>query len=160
MRNLSIILMSLVSICALTTVASAQESYYIRQNRVKYNQARAIAAGAVRNVQVVQSALSSQRARFNQGMASTNSYVRAGAKREFLSYMNRLVGAYRAAVNAYNPVTYWGGKYATGLKQIQRTSAFGRQVAIEVQTLRNQQINLSSTCRGLEGEARTAARRR
>ena len=160
MRYLSMALVVLISLGVFTSVAIAQESYYIRQNAAKYQQARTLASSLTSNAQSVQSEITSRRSQFNQGMASTNSRVRSRAKQVFRNYLGRLSRALLQAENAHGPAIYWGNKLARGLLQLQSRAAQGRGVAAQVQALRNTRTSLRNTRLGVGRESTAAGRRR
>ena len=158
MRYLSLA-MSVLVLVVFAGVASAQESYYIRQNGAKYQQALGQVNATVGNVQALQGQIGNQRAWYNQGMSSRNLSVRRRAKRNFLNYMKRLQNSFLQAERAYGNAIYWGSRYAKGLQQLRSRAAQGRQVATQVQGLRNAQYSIRNTRAAVEREARAASRR-
>ncbi len=161
MRRFAITLITMFCcLCAFSTIAMAQESYYIRQNGAKYQQALARASTLTSNAQALQNQINAQRATFNQGMASPDQRARSQTKRNFLNYLGRLKRALMEAENAHNDAIGWGEKYAAGLLQLQSRAAQGRQVAAQVRGLRNTKRSLRQTQSDIQREANEASRRR
>ena len=160
MRKLSTLMIALLCILIFASAAMAQESYYNRQNGIRYQQAVSRATAATQNAQVVQGEIGAQRAWFNQGMASKNSRTRYQAKQRFISYMVRLQRALLAAENAHNRAVGAGYTYARGLLQVNTTTARGRQVSAQVQTLRSAMFSLRNTRFAVGREIDSARNRR
>lgn len=160
MAKYSTLLMGFVCLVFFSNAAMAQESYYNRQNGIRYRQAVSQATAASQNAQVVQNQINAQRVQFNQGMASKNSYTRSRAKQNFISYLTRLQRALLAAENAHNNAVGAGQTYARGLLQVNTTTPQGKQVAAQVQVLRSTFFNLKNTRNAVGREIKAARDRR
>lgn len=154
------LIFALIGIITLTSAAAAQESYYTRQNRVKYQQALSRATTATNGANAVQAQLGTQRGWYNSGMRSRDWRVRNRAKQSFIIYLNRLQRGLLSAERAHGEAVYWGSRYARGLCQVRRTAAQGRLVWLQVGNLRNAQASLRATRLAVEGERAAVYRAR